>query len=184
MTDSIKPIAKPVEGRGGAWGGASFPVSIPTVLGDAEILARLETAAKRGKLPGFHAGGAGGSLFVVRDFGRPFESELRARRASGHQIELNVALRPMAPWIFIVLSVLTVWPGVYFFESFLGLFPGSADWMWSGWWYIPLAVVTGAWGVWAALRGSKRSGAAEGVELVERVRGVLDRAGLAPGPVP
>ncbi|HYE02632.1 MAG TPA: hypothetical protein VD963_05290 [Phycisphaerales bacterium] len=172
-TDPTEPDARP---RSHA--GHDLPVVV-TPLGPEEIVARLDVAARRGRLAGYHPGVGPLALFFVRDFGAPFEGTLIARLhrdAAGSALSFRARVRPLVPAIFFLVLALSVWPGVWLMESFLGLFPGSASWPWSGWWYLPLTVVGGAWAMWTALRRSRASIAAEAVQLVRRVADELDGA--------
>lgn len=156
------------------------PDGLPVVvspLSAIEVVARLDEAARRGKMAGFAkgAGGADGVLFTVTDFGTPLESVLIARAGSsgaGCELRFERRLRPLWPWVLVALTLLSVWPGVWVTESVLTTyFPGTN--LYVAWWYLPLTVVGGVWGLWSVLRKSIASGRAEGAEIVGKISGLV-----------
>ncbi|MGH7131188.1 MAG: hypothetical protein ACREJO_04500 [Phycisphaerales bacterium] len=142
---------------------AMVPLSTPlpaveTALSPDEIVNKLDTAARRGKLPGFHAGGRG--LFDIEAFGQPFEGVMTAatkRTGDTTTITFQAKLLPKMPWIFVIVSVLTIWPGVWFTESMLSTWFPSAKWLWGTtcWWYLILSVPTTPWYLWSAFKKSR-----------------------------
>lgn len=142
---------------------ATVPLTTPlpaveTSLSLQEIVSKLDTAARRGKLPGFHAGGPG--LFHIEAFGQPFEGVITAAaQRTGYTTTVTFQTRLLAkmPWIFILVSVFTIWPGVWFTESMLSTWFPSAKWLWGTtyWWYLILTVPTTPWYLWSAFKKSR-----------------------------
>jgi hypothetical protein len=123
--------------------------AIVTSLGPAEILARLDLASRRGRLPGFSAKPAPGVLFSLELHGRPFDGVLTATAAAAQgetRVEYQVRMLPRLPALFVVVLIATVWPGIYFVDR---LIPGEWGWIpqigtwWPGtwWWYIPITAL-------------------------------------------
>ncbi len=145
---------------------APIPITKPlgevrTPLSAASVVERLNSAARRGKLAGFVASPAGSStLFNVAAFGAPFDGVLAARaveRDGATSLLFETRLRPLMPWVFAVVLVLTVWPGVILTESLVAtMIPGSA-WRYTWWWYIPLSAPFVPWMFWNALKRSRAS---------------------------
>lgn len=151
---------------------------LPTIrisLAADEVVKRLDEASRRGKMPGFHRGSNAGPLFTVTDFGTPFESVLEARQEStptGTDLAFTVRMKPRMAWLYGIVLVATVWPGVWVTDSMLKTyFPGTNLYTW--WWYLPLTVPFVPLGLWSAVRKSRVSGLAEGREIIRKVRGVL-----------
>lgn len=149
--------------------------TIPTNLDLSEILARLDTAARRGRLPGFDPHSSQGRVggFEIRDFGHPFESALLASLA-GPELCFTLRLLPRLPIIFSVILILTVWPGVWLTESFLARLGGSF-WKWTWHWYIPLTVLSGLWAMHSSLKKSQASARAEAPTLIAKVAAEIAR---------
>lgn len=143
-----------------------------------DILSTLDLAARRGKLPGFHAIGAAssGPIFLMREFGTPFESALMASAsplATGTRLTWTLRLQRKLPLLFLVVLVLTVWPGVWVTDSMLKTYFAGYDFAtWK--WYLPLTVPCVPWVMWTATRKSRLTAREEAVRLVAKVREVLD----------
>lgn len=156
--------------------------ALVVTLSDEEILARAEQLARRGKLPGFERGGDG-SLFRTAAFGAPFDYSLLARTASegpGRVLRFEMRLRMRAPLIALIVTILTVWPGVWLTDSMLRTYFSGYDyrtWMW----YLPLSVLPLPWYFPRALRKSREAAIEHAMELVERLRVALGVAGAADG---
>jgi hypothetical protein len=143
-------------------------LSVP--LSPEAVLQKLETASRRGKFPGFVSTGTG-RQFRVRDFGGPFESvletSLRGGNPSGTELQFRLRLRPTLIWVYLVVLMATVWPGVWLTDSMLRTyFPGYDYHTWM--WYLPLTAPVVPWAMWTTIRKSRRRGQ-------EAVGAVLDR---------
>ena len=156
---------------------AQAPSALPDIVTDVspgEIAERLSKASRRGDVSGFERDGS--SWYITR-FGAPFESMLRPTveaHGDGSRITFTRSLKPVMPAVFAVVTVLTVWPGVWLTESLIAsMFAESSFWKYTTWWYLPLAIVGGAWGLWAAWRQSNSTGDREGAERVEKIARVL-----------
>jgi len=135
----------------------------------SEILTRAETLSRRGKLPGF-ARTPGG--FVATAFGEPFDFALHADVSNG-RVRFGTSAKRLLPAIGLVVTALTVWPGVWLTDSLLRTyFPGYdyATWMW----YLPLTIVPLPWAIRGLWRKSKAAAGASAHELIERLRAAMD----------
>lgn len=163
--------------------------TVRTALPVATVVERLDELARRGRMAGFHAGppkGVGSMpanvAFHVTDFGTPFETVLLATpRSEGGQmvLEFSTRLRPLMPLVFLVVLVLTVWPGVWLTDSMLrAYFPSYGSFLdgrgWGTWmWYLPLTVPFVPLSMWTAIKRSRASGYTEAKEIVQKIRGVI-----------
>jgi hypothetical protein len=144
------------------------------------IVAKLDTAARRGKLAGFTAGKPGsGELFVADAFGTPFEGALVATaQASGHggtRLTFARRLKPAWPWGFAIVLVASVWPGVVLTESVLAAMFPSATWLWQTtyYWYLPLSIIGGIFGWIGAMKKSRLTVAVSSHETADKVKALL-----------
>ena len=145
---------------------------VRTTAAPAEVIDRLETAARRGRMPGFARDGAG---FRIRVFAEAFERELIATvtpESGGSVVRLRLRLMPMMPLIYAVSAVVTVWPGVWLTESMLHTYyPPAQEWWPVAWWYLPLTVLPLPWAARSMWRKSQATAQAEirkTMEAVER----------------
>jgi hypothetical protein len=155
--------------------GGDLPL-VRTDLAPAEVLARLETLSRRGRLPGFQRGGRG--LFSVEAHGHPFDAELIAEAVPanprGGELRFRLRMRRRMPAVFAVVLLATIWPGVYFMDE---LMPG--EWGWISrtvyWWYLPITALPIPW-IWRGLmrksRSSNRSEAEEAIRKIAAAVGV------------
>ncbi|MFN7021364.1 MAG: hypothetical protein ACK4WH_08575 [Phycisphaerales bacterium] len=157
-------------------------------LSRPEIRARLETAARKGKLPGWRPaeGPAGESEeeFAITDFAVPFEHVLVARAETGTDgTTLRFALRvkPTMPLVYLVVLVATVWPGVWLTDSMLRSYFTGYDWR-TWMWYLPLTVPFVPLALASAWKKSRRSAAAEAAHLIAKVAGLIDGRTESGGP--
>ncbi|MCU0688392.1 MAG: hypothetical protein MUE97_01420 [Phycisphaerales bacterium] len=163
----------------------ALPDSCEVALSAEAIVAKLDAAARRGKLAGFAACKPGsGELFVADAFGTPFEGVLvgMAQPAgTGTRLVFARRLKPVWPWGFGIVLVLSVWPGVELTESVLAaMFPG-ATWLWQTtyYWYLPLAIVGGIFGWIGAIKKSRLTVAVSSHETADKVKALL---GVTPPP--
>lgn len=125
--------------------GAELP-TVRTALAPEVVLDRLDALSRQGKLPGFERGRAG--LFDVEVFAEPFDrvmiSEAERTSAGETLIHLRTRAAKRMPLIYILVTVFTIWPGVWLTHSMLRTyFPGYSfpTWMW----YIPVTVLPLPW---------------------------------------
>lgn len=117
-------------------------VRVTTDLAPAEILRKLDGAARRGRLPGFRPG-PDPCLFTVAAFGTPFDAEMHASASSTSgrtTLTFRVRMQRRGPGIFLTLCVLAVWPGVWVTDSMLRSYIPSYQfptWIW----YLPITIV-------------------------------------------
>jgi hypothetical protein len=148
-----------------------------TSLNDAAVRDRLDAAARKGRLPGLRLD-AGDALFEVQEFGRPFESTLRAEAApagaaqagAARDIVFSLRLKPLFPSIFVIILVVSIWPGIYLVDSMLkqyfSWYDSSVE---TWWWYLPLTVPTSPWAFWSAAKKSRASAHAECESIIRRL---------------
>lgn len=153
-----------------------------------EIVARLDTASRRGRLPGFHARPEG-ALFQTDAWGTPFDSDLfasAAARDAGTRLNFDVRLRRRLPSIYALLLVLTVWPGAPLTDSLFRMWfdwyyrltqldffrAGSFEWFTYAW-YIPFCVLPlpFMWKGW--MRRSRATARVSGLEMIAKIAGEL-----------
>lgn len=134
-----------------------------------EIRARLDIAARRGRVPGLHAG-KGDILFHVDGCGTPFEHHLIARGTpdeGGTRIGFALERQKRVPAIFAFVLILTVWPGVYFMDQ---LIPGEWNWIKTEYWYLPLAIVPIPWFWRSTSRKSLKIATEDAASIVQKIR--------------
>lgn len=156
-TQSPAPVAPPAA--------AALP-SIRTPLGPGEVLSALQTASRRGRLPGFTRE-AGDALFAVEAHGAPFDAQLIGRRRQaepGSRLVFELRLRRKLPIVFAVVLLATVWPGVYFMDELIAQY--LEQW-WRPWvtyyWYLPLTILPLPW-AWASLMKKSRKSTRESAQ--------------------
>jgi hypothetical protein len=179
---------------------SSEPTHLPdlptlSVPMDAEaIVAKLDKASRRGRLPGFEPKPAGG-LFLVDAWGTPFDHDLVANAEpddSGTQLRFLLRMRRRMPTIHAVILLLTIWPGVWLTDSMLKIwfnwyytltqkdifiFNGF-EWFTYGW-YLPLCVVPLPWFWRSIMRRSRRTAAESALEMIAKISKEL---GVTPPP--
>ncbi|MFN0011547.1 MAG: hypothetical protein ACKVS8_07875 [Phycisphaerales bacterium] len=167
--------------------------TIATALTPEQVVATLDGVARRGKLPGFVAGGgraSDGVLFVVDAFSTPFDGRVRARALAGESggrdvrptepgsttLAFEVRLKPLWPTVFVVAMVLAIWPGVILTESLLAsIFPHTPwTWEYTWWWYMPLSILGCPWAIWDAFGKSRRGARVSAREAIAGIGAALD----------
>jgi hypothetical protein len=137
----------------------------------AQIQAKLETAARRGRLAGFKSTGA--QTFICDAFGQPFESDLCADLSpdgASTRLAFRVKLRPMIPWAFAIGSALSVWPGVWLTDSLmLTYFPSFTARVPTWWWYLPLTVIPLPWLAISSMRKSRMTARASARDMIGKI---------------
>ena len=157
--------------------GSQLP-TIETRSAPAEVIEALTGMSKRGKLAGFEKRSA--TSAVAAAHGTPFDSDLLIEaheREGGCRVAFEVRLRRRMPWIFVVVLVLAVWPGLPLTDSFLlgfgwyeRLMSGPVEtWMW----YLPLTIIPAPFAVRSAIRKSRVSAREHALETIERIRATL-----------
>lgn len=153
--------------------------TIETPMSPAEVVDRLSSMSKRGKLAGFEKRSS--TSAVADAHGTPFDSDLlitAQESAQGSEVVLDVRLRRKMPWIFVFILILTVWPGLPLTDSFLlgfgwyeRLMSGSVDtWMW----YLPITVLPAPFAVRSSIRKSQVSAREHAIETCERIQAELN----------
>jgi hypothetical protein len=163
----------------------ALPQACDVPLSGDAIVTKLDTAARRGKLAGFAVCKPGsGELFIADAFGTPFEGVLVAAAhpaGTGTRLVFRRRLKPVWPWGFAIVLVLSVWPGVVLTESVLAAMFPSATWLWQTtyYWYLPLAIIGGIFGWIGAMKKSRLTVAASSHETADKIKTLL---GVGPGP--
>lgn len=161
---------------------AGLPV-IQTPLAPSEVLARLLALAKRGKLAGYAALGShptekSGAAFRVSVFGEPYDRELIASvvpesspGGTGSVIRFESRLLKKLPVIMVVLTVLTIQPGMWLTDSMLKLY---FSWytIQTWWWYLPLTLLSIPL-LWKQFKKSEAAAAADARKVVGDIAAAL-----------
>lgn len=140
-----------------------------------QIVERLETAARRGRMAGFERGVDNGVLFKTAAFGGPFDGELAARAealpSGGTRLYFSTRMKQKTLWIFIIILVVSIWPGAPITKSLLASMVPSWRWLWETtyWWYLPLSIIGSPWSVWSAVKKSRQGIAESAVEMLGKV---------------
>jgi hypothetical protein len=137
-------------------------------LPPAQVLERLRTASRRGRLPGFREEPGG---FGVDLFGVPWDRELVGTvtpDGAGSVVSWRWKSRRWVREAWAAVLVLSVWPGVVLADQFI-----PSSWGWLGthvWhWYVPLTAGSNLWAwVWA-VRKTDRTTLASAQEAVASV---------------
>ena len=152
----VKAIEKPRR--------AAAPEPIETSLPASEVQLRLQTAAKRGNLPGYSP--IDGSRFRIPAFGMPFDHEVIATIEPAGQtqktrINFSIRMLPRLPIIFAITLLLTIEPGQTLVDMMI---PGSWGWIDTRIWYYPVTIIPIPFAWRAAMRKS-RAGATDHARL-------------------
>lgn len=153
-----------------------------TKLSPPGVLARLDRASRRGKLPGF-TGEHREGLCAVAAFGEPFDRLMiiKAEQNDDGRTRLRFSLKLdlRIPALLLGLLAITVWPGEPLTDSLLKTyFTWYSDWT-LGWfrtwmWYLPLTIpaipLTWRWAM-------KKSNETTHQSAHEMVRKVADAVG-------
>lgn len=149
---------------------------VPTSHATDEIRARLRSLSKKGKLPGYEPDEPG-AICSVAAHGVPFDSKLILRSGEG-SVVFETRLLPTMPWVFAIVLIIAIWPGLPLTDSFLSSF----DWYMSimgsigidTWhWYLPLTVLPAPFAMRSAIRKSRSSARESALEQIEKIRSVL-----------
>lgn len=154
--------------------------SLKSGLAPEAVVARLQAAAKGGRLAGFQPAGAG-VLFSAAIFGEPFDRTLEARAertAEGATVlRFSSRLNMKLPLIFGIVIAFTIWPGVWITDSMLGTYSswyGAKVGFWGTClWYLPLTVLPLPWALRRLLRKSEAACAASAAEVVGKIQAEL-----------
>lgn len=156
---------------------------IVTAHGPEKVIGLLRALSQKGKLPGFEEVAGG---FRVRAFGEPFDHWLTGAFSNvgeGTRIDFTLKAAAKMPLVFLVVSILTVQPGMWLTHSMLSTyFPWYGANIQTWWWYVPLCIVPLPWMLWRMWRKSTISAQVHGAEQREKIAGVVG-AGEHPGAV-
>ena len=152
--------------------------SVEAGLTRDQILERLASLSKKGKLAGFERGGPDGADAQFAAHGNPFDGLVLVRAGEG-KAEFELFMPRRMPVICAVVLALTVWPGLPITDAFLYAFVwyerlmGMAGWLDTWVWYLPLTVLPAPFMLRSVVRKSRATAMEHAKETVERVRGVL-----------
>lgn len=152
---------------------------VETELTSDQVVERLGTASRRGRLPGYEAGHRSGALFRVAAFGHPVDADLLGWMREG-RIEFTLRLPRRLATILGFTLVMTVWPGVYFMDQLMiQLLPSVRDAVATWVWYLPVAVLPIPW-VWrSVMERARRTTRESAVEVIEKIAGELGGQSVA-----
>ncbi|MFG0299899.1 MAG: hypothetical protein ACF8K1_09900 [Phycisphaerales bacterium JB047] len=150
--------------------------SVTTSLSPEEVKGRLTKLSKKGKLAGFEPSEPS-ALCSVAAHGVPFDSKLLIRHG-GASLSFECVLLPMLPRIFVLLLIVTIWPGLPLTDGFLSSFDWYTGLMGSigidTWhWYLPLTILPAPFAYRSSMKKSKQSAHESALEAIEKVRSVL-----------
>jgi len=146
--------------------------NIKTGMDTLGIFGALLKLSKSGKLAGYEHN-TGSSSAAVDAHGTPFDSDLVIEHL-GDSVNFSLKMRHKMPAIFMVLLLVTVWPGLPLTDSFMyslgwyeRLMGDSIDtWMW----YLPMTVLPIPF-VWkSAIKKSRASAHEHAVETIEKIQ--------------
>jgi hypothetical protein len=143
-------------------------------LSNDAVVQKLEEAAKRGRLAGFERG-TGDVLFTTSAFSAPFDGELEAHAVNngeGIQLRFSTRMKRKLLWVFVVVLILSIWPGLPITESLLASMFPFWPWLWKStiWWYLPLSIIGSPWAVWSAVKKSQAGITVSAVEMVGKIQ--------------
>lgn len=153
--------------------------SLPTIktdLGSDSVKECLSNMSKRGKLPGYQPDEPAG-LCSVAAHGTPFDSKLVVHHQSGN-VRFDCQMLPMMPRVFLLLLIITIWPGLPLTDGFLVSFDwynnlmnsiGIETWHW----YLPLTVLPAPFAYRGAIKKSRASAHQSAIETIEKLQAVL-----------
>jgi hypothetical protein len=77
------------------------------------------------------------------------------------------------PILYALLLGVSIWPGIWLTDSML-----RAYFSWyripTWWWYLPLTVPTSPWAMWVAVKKSRATGNAAGLELIQKIAAAVN----------
>lgn len=145
---------------------------ISTALTANEVNARLLKLSKSGKLPGYE-GKPDNALAAVAAHGIPFDSKLYIRHDSG-QLSFEVKLIQTMPILFLVMIIVSIWPGLPLTDAFMNSFQWyerfqSSTGVQTWYWYLPLTVVPAPFMWKSAIAKSNGSAKVSAIEAIEKI---------------
>jgi hypothetical protein len=132
--------------------------AVESRLPPAEVLERAREMSRRGKLPGFAQTSATG--FRADAFATPFEHTLSCTieaAGDGSRLRFRATMNRRMPWVYALVLLATVWPGVWVTDSMLRTY---FSWytMETWWWYLPITALPLPW-MWSSFLRKSRAGA-------------------------
>lgn len=131
-------------------------------------------ASRRGRLAGFSAG-PGPAEFRATLFSEPFDHELRAgiqpQPGGGSVVNSTARMLPRMPAIFLVVLILTVYPGVLLTDTMI---PGEWGWIDTWIWYVPITALPIPWLWMKWMKKCRAAAGASAYELLHKVAAELE----------
>lgn len=153
------------------WGEFDVPMSPDVATATLANVAR--TLSRQGKLPGYRAGSAAkADVVAFHGFGEPWDFEVSAKvsgSAQGSTVRFEGHMLQKAPALFALVSIVSVWPGVWLTDSMLKVYFKGYDWN-TYLWYIPLTVLPLPWMAWRMWTRSNRSAREHAAEKIPMLR--------------
>ncbi len=153
-----------------------------------EVIAKLDEAARRGKLAGFHATGA--AMFEVEAFAVPFEHSLVGtvfgvgpdsgvdageNGGSGSVVRFEQRMLWRMPLVWLVILLVTIWPGLPLTELLIDQIFPAMWWTYTAYWYLPLTIASLPLTMWWGLKKSRAMARESAAEMRSKIEGVLNR---------
>lgn len=161
--------------------GANDKRPLPPLLAPitpAQLTQTLQALSRKGKLPGYEQPSP--HAFRLKAFGNPFDHWLyvaATEQGAYTRLDFHLRLARKTPGIFLIVSILTVQPGMWLTDSMLTTyFPAYGNHVNTWWWYIPLVVLPMPWILWRMWRKSTRAAHEHAHELRERLAATLKPA--------
>jgi len=146
--------------------------TIATSLNDADLIARLLSLSKKGKLAGFAPGGRG--LFEAEAYGTMFDYRLVAIRT---QDGLRFEVRPVwkLPIILAIVLALAAGPGLWLTHSMMVTYFSwyTLSLAWTAVWYEILTIVPIPWYVRREWIRSREAATSHAREIIPRIEAAL-----------
>lgn len=151
--------------------------SLPTSLTQAEVLARLLSLAKRGKLAGF-AQRSDGPDFETEAHGTMFDFRLEATLNTGHGAShLQFALRPVwkTPIFIAIVTILAAGPGLWLTHSMMLTYFSwyHLSLFWTAVWYEGLTIIPMPWILLRAWQKSRTAATEHAKETIAKIAAAL-----------
>lgn len=130
--------------------------------------------SKRGKLPGFAE--ISPTEFRADAFATPFDHSLTCRLEpveGGTRLAFRVTMNRRMPWIYALVLLVTIWPGVWVTDSMLKTY---FSWYTipTWWWYLPVSVLPIPWMWRSFIRKSTSAAETSAREIVADIATLVD----------
>ncbi|MBX9735966.1 MAG: hypothetical protein K2X32_03490 [Phycisphaerales bacterium] len=150
-----------------------------------DVIAKLDEAARRGKLAGFKATGA--ATFEVEAFAVPFEHALvgtvfgvgpggaEGSGGGGSVVRFEQRMLPRMPLVWLVILLVTIWPGLPLTELLIDQIFPAMWWTYTWYWYLPLTIASLPLTMWWGFKKSRAMARESATEMLSKIEGTLKR---------